>query len=175
MVFGRLPDLSGKAAIAAVLVDGGRNEVVLEERLRVISPHTVGTLRFLRCPTTTLHAPEIGTLGSGFEVAMQSLNLRPTVASACVGFARRALDEALVRCRERKAFGRPIAEHQMIQAKLAEMAVRINSASLLAYHAAFGAPIRRAQPQDLMLRSQNLLLPKQRPLSSTRQFRYSAV
>lgn len=140
VVFGRLPDLSGKAAIAAVLVDGGRNEVVLEERLRVISPHTVGTLRFLRCPTTTLHAPEIGTLGSGFEVAMQSLELfRPTVASACVGFARRALDEALVRCRERKAFGRPIAEHQMIQAKLAEMAVRINSASLLAYHAAWSA------------------------------------
>lgn len=140
VVFGRVPDLPGKTGITAVLVDGGRNEVVLEERLRVLSPHTVGTLRFLACPTTTCHAPEIGGLGDGFQVAMQSLELfRPTVAAACVGYARRALDEALARCRERRSFGRPIAEHQMIQAKLADMEVRINAASLLTYHAAWSA------------------------------------
>lgn len=140
VVFGRAPDMSGKASITAVLVDGARSEVVLEKRIRVLSPHTVGTLRFKACPTTNSHAPEIGNLGGGFQVAMQALELfRPTVAAACVGYARRALDEALARCRERRSFGRPISEHQMIQAKLAEMQARISAAALLTYHAAWSA------------------------------------
>ncbi len=139
VVFGRMPAQPGKAAITAVLVDGSRPEVILERRLRVLSPHTVGTLAFRACPATD-HEPVIGGIGGGFQIAMRALEVfRPTVAAACVGFARRAFDEALARCKERRAFGRSIAEHQIIQAKLADMATRINAASMLTYLAAWGS------------------------------------
>lgn len=139
VVFARLREQVGRAGITAVLVDGSRSEIVLRQRVRVLSPHTVGTLRFVACPTT-YSQPIIGRLGDGFQIAMQALEIfRPTVAAACVGFARRALDEALSRCKERRAFGRPIGEHQMIQAKLADMATRVNAAAMLTYQAAWSA------------------------------------
>ncbi len=139
VVFAKLPEQPGRAGITAVLVDGLRSEITLQQRVRVLSPHTVGTLAFVACPTTLID-PLIGALGQGFQIAMQALEtFRPTVAAACVGFARRALDESLSRCKERRAFGRSIAEYQIVQAKLADMATRINAAALLTYQAAWSA------------------------------------
>jgi acyl-CoA dehydrogenase len=139
VVFARGGDEAGKAGISAFLVEGGAAGVELVERIRVLSPHTVGTLAFNQCEARDPDSI-VGPEGSGFDLAMRALALfRPTVAAACVGFARRALDEALKRCSERVTFGRPIAQHQLIQAKLADMAVRINAAALLTYHAAWSA------------------------------------
>lgn len=139
VVFARTDGAAGKDGISAVLAPGDSPEVVLERRLRVLSPHTVGTLAF-----KASRAPElVGAPGDGYRIAMTALRwFRPTVAAACVGFARRALDEAVARSKRRAAFGRPIAEHQITQAKLAEMAVKVDAASLLTYHAAWVADTR---------------------------------
>jgi len=127
---------SGTHGITAFLVEGSNPGVTLEERLRVMPPHTVGTLRFENCYVES--SSILGSLGAGFEVAMKALELfRPTVAAATLGFARRALDEALKRSTERVAFRKPISEHQIIQEKLAEMAVKVDAAALLVYRAAW--------------------------------------
>ena len=80
----------------------------------------------------------IGAPGQGFRIAMSVLDVfRPTVGAAALGFARRALDEALARCRERQLFGAPMADLQMVQGHLADMALEIDAAALLVYRAAW--------------------------------------
>ena len=136
VVFARTAGESGSHGISAFLVDRANPGVTLEERLRVMPPHTVGTLQFKNCHVKA--SMLLGSLDRGYEIAMQALELfRPTVAAATLGFARRALDEALRRSTERVAFKKPIAEHQMIQQKLAEMAVKVDAAALLVYRAAW--------------------------------------
>jgi acyl-CoA dehydrogenase len=136
VVFARTEGDSGAHGISALLVDGGNPGVTLEERLRVLPPHTVGTLRFDACRVEA--ARLLGEPGRGFEIAMRALELfRPTVAAATVGFARRAFDEARRRSTERTAFKKPIGEHQLIQQKMADMAVKVDAAALLTYRAAW--------------------------------------
>jgi acyl-CoA dehydrogenase len=136
VVFARTEGDTGAHGISAFLVEGDNPGVVLEERVHVSSPHTVGTLRFDACRVRADGL--LGEPGRGFEIAMRALELfRPTVAAATLGFARRAFDEARRRSTERVAFKKPIAEHQLIQEKLAEMAVAIDAAALLAYRAAW--------------------------------------
>jgi acyl-CoA dehydrogenase len=147
VVFARTEGDAGAHGISAFVVDSGTPGVTLEQRLRVLPPHTVGTLRFEDCrvPATAL----LGEAGRGFEIAMRALELfRTTVAAATVGFARRAFDEALARSTQRVAFKKPIGEHQLIQEKLADMAVKVDAAALLTYRAAWlhdsrNAPIGR--------------------------------
>jgi alkylation response protein AidB-like acyl-CoA dehydrogenase len=80
----------------------------------------------------------IGEPGAGLRVALATLDLfRPTVGAAALGLARRAMEEACIWVAEREVFGRPLAEHQMTQARLAEMAVRIDASALLVYRAAW--------------------------------------
>jgi acyl-CoA dehydrogenase len=136
VVFARMEGQPGAAGISAFAVGGGNRGIVLEERLSVLPPHTVGTwvLENCRVPARRL----IGELGQGFKIAMRVLELfRPTVGAATLGLARRAMEEATARSLERTAFNKPIAEHQLIQAKLADMAVGIDAAALLVYRAAW--------------------------------------
>jgi acyl-CoA dehydrogenase len=69
------------------------------------------------------------------------MSFRTTVGAAALGFARRALDEALVRCRERAVFGKPLTEYQLTQAKIAEMALAVDAAALLVYRAAWAKDV----------------------------------
>jgi acyl-CoA dehydrogenase len=79
----------------------------------------------------------IGELGQGFKIALHVLELfRPTVGAATLGFARRAMSEAIERSVKRTTFKKAISEHQLVQAKLADMAVGIDAAALLVYRAA---------------------------------------
>lgn len=122
--------------ISAFLVPGANAGIELTERLAVLPPHAVGTLTFRECriPKTCL----LGRPGDGMRMALTALDLfRPTVGAATLGFARRAFDEALARSTGRTAFGKPIAQHQLIQQKLADMAVSIDAAALLVYRAAW--------------------------------------
>lgn len=124
------------ADISAFIVERGDGGIVLEERLNVLSPHTVGTWRLENCrvPAERL----LGQAGEGMRIALSALTMfRPTVGAAALGLARRAMEEALARSLTRTAFKRPIAEHQLIQAKLADMAVKIDAAALLVYRAAW--------------------------------------
>ncbi|MBK8335067.1 MAG: acyl-CoA dehydrogenase [Sterolibacteriaceae bacterium] len=137
VVFARIDGEAGAQGISAFLVDGKNVGVELQERLHVLSPHTVGTLRFKNCHVDS--ASVLGQPGRGFEIAMKALELfRPTVGAATLGIARRAMDEALKRSTERVAFKKPISEHQLIQAKLADMVVKTEAAALLVYRAAWG-------------------------------------
>jgi acyl-CoA dehydrogenase len=136
VVFARTGEAPGARGLSAFLVEAETPGLVIAERLAVIAPHPLATLRFENCvvPEGNL----LGVAGEGFKVAMATLDIfRPTVGAAALGFARRAMDEAVRHAAQRKIFGRPLAEMQMTQAKLADMAVAIDAAALLVYRAAW--------------------------------------
>ena len=94
-------------------------------RARLIAPHPLATVTFVAAGCRASDAQ--GEPGQGFKIAMATLDVfRPTVGAAALGFARRAL-EALARATGRKLFGGPLAELQMIQAKLADMALAVDA------------------------------------------------
>jgi len=136
VVFARTGGAPGADGISAFLVDGRLPGITLEERVAVLSPHTVGTLYFDK---VRVHADRLlGEPGQGFKIAMAVLELfRPTVGAATLGFARRVMDEATERSMGRVAFRKPICEHQLVQAKLADMAVKVDASALLVYRAAW--------------------------------------
>jgi acyl-CoA dehydrogenase len=108
-------------------------DVDASERIDLIAPHPMATVKF-----KDAKAELIGEAGQGFKLAMRNLDVfRTTVAAAALGFARRALDEALARARDRRMFGGRLADLQMTQAKLADMATGIEAAALLAYRSAW--------------------------------------
>jgi acyl-CoA dehydrogenase len=102
------------------------------------APHPLGELAFEGCRVDT--GARLGAEGEGFRIGMATLDrLRPTVAAAACGMAARALDEATAHARERRQFGRALAEQQLVQARLAEMATQLDAARLLTYRAARAA------------------------------------
>ena len=135
------PDAKGKG-LSAFIVDAENPGVKVRERTRLISPHPIGTLAFEDCVVP--RASLIGREGDGMKIALGTLDaLRPTVGAAAVGFARRALEEALAYARSRRQFGKPLAEFQGIQFKLADMATELEAARLLVYQAAWQHDRRR--------------------------------
>jgi acyl-CoA dehydrogenase len=142
VVFCRFPE-GGDRAFVALVVDAGSPGLRVAERIEVIAPHPLATIEFDGCrvPADAL----VGQEGGGMRVALGTLDVfRSTVGAAALGMARRALDEAVGWARTRKAFGSALAEFQLVQAKLAEMAVAVDAAALLVYRAAWtrdaGAP-----------------------------------
>jgi acyl-CoA dehydrogenase len=143
VVFARTGEAPGAKGISAFLVPAETDGLEIVERLSVIAPHPLARLRFnnLRLPESMM----IGRPGEGFRIAMSVLDVfRATVGAAALGFARRALDETLHRVRNRELFGAPMAELQMVQGHVADMALDIDAAALLVYRAAWtkdhGAP-----------------------------------
>ncbi len=137
VVFART-STEGKATsgISAFVVEAGTPGLSIAERIDVIAPHPLARLRFDGCRVPAAH--RIGDEGEGFKVAMRTLDVfRTSVAAAALGFARRALAEALQRAATRRMFGATLADLQLTQAKLAQMATTIDSAALLVYRAAW--------------------------------------
>lgn len=117
--------------ISAFIVEAG--QVDATERIDIIAPHPMATVKFKGA-----RADLIGEPGQGFKLAMRNLDVfRTTVAGAALGFARRALAEALARAKTRPMFGKTLADLQMTQAKLADMATGIEAAALLTYRSAW--------------------------------------
>jgi len=141
LVFARSADGGGEGGrgargISAFIVDAATPGLEIAERIDVIAPHPLARLRFNGCriPADCL----VGEEGQGFKVAMATLDVfRTSVAAAALGFARRALDEALARAKSRPMFGKLLADFQLTQAKLAQMALEIDAAALLTYRAAW--------------------------------------
>jgi len=126
----------GSKGISAFIVEAGTQGFEIAERIEVIAPHPLARLRFTQCRVPL--ANRIGEEGQGFKVAMATLDVfRTSVAAASLGFARRALSEALERARARAMFGKTLADFQLTQAKLAQMATGIDAAALLTYRAAW--------------------------------------
>ena len=141
VVFARTGEAPGSRGISAFLVEADTPGLVIAERIEVIAPHPLATLRFEGCvvPAGNL----IGRAGEGFKVAMATLDVfRTTVGAAALGFARRAFDEALQRAASRQLFGAPLADLQMTQAKLADMALAIDASALLIYRAAWSRDVQ---------------------------------
>ncbi len=135
VVFARTSD-KGSRGISAFIVDAGTPGFEIAERIDVIAPHPLARLRFDNCRVP--NAQRIGAEGEGFKLAMRTLDVfRTSVAAAALGFARRALNEALQRATTRKMFNGVLADFQLTQAKLAQMATTIDSAALLTYRAAW--------------------------------------
>ena len=133
VVFTRIPEL-GEKAYGAFIVDA--HHVIVTEHIEVIAPHVLGTIRLndVRLPADAL----IGEAGSGLKIALGTLDVfRTSVAAAALGFARRALDEAVQHTRNRKQFGKPLSEYQLTQERIADMAVAVEAAALLVYSAAW--------------------------------------
>jgi acyl-CoA dehydrogenase len=136
VVFCRTGEAPGSRGISAFIVDADTPGLEIAQRIDVIAPHPLARLRFTGCRVPL--ARRIGAPGEGFKVAMRTLDVfRTSVAAAALGFARRALDEALRRATTRRMFNQVLADFQLTQAKLAQMATTIDSAALLVYRAAW--------------------------------------
>lgn len=136
VVFARTGEAPGARGISAFIVDAGTPGFEIAERIEVIAPHPLARLRFTNCKVPL--SQRIGEAGEGFKVAMRTLDVfRTSVAAAALGFARRALDEALARATTRRMFNQTLADFQLTQAKLAQMATAIDAAALLVYRAAW--------------------------------------
>lgn len=136
VVFARTGEAPGARGLSAFLVPATAPGLTVAERIEVIAPHPLATLRFEGCRVPL--ADRIGGAGEGFKVAMATLDVfRSTVGAAALGFARRALDEALGRARGRRMFGGALGDLQLSQAALAEMATEIDASALLVYRAAW--------------------------------------
>ncbi|MEO8278640.1 MAG: acyl-CoA dehydrogenase family protein [Ideonella sp.] len=136
VVFVRSGEAPGSRGISAFIVDADTPGFEIAARIDVIAPHPLATVRFTDCRVPL--SSRIGAGGEGFKVAMRTLDIfRTSVAAAALGFARRALDEALRRATTRRMFNGVLADFQLTQAKLAQMATTIDSAALLTYRAAW--------------------------------------
>ncbi len=136
VVFARTGEAPGARGLSAFLVPGATAGLSIAERIDVIAPHPLARLKFerVRLPASAL----IGAPGEGFKIAMSTLDIfRATVGAAALGLARRAFDEAAERVRKRQVFGGPLADLQMVQGYIADMAVDIDAAALLVYRAAW--------------------------------------
>jgi acyl-CoA dehydrogenase len=136
VVFARTGEQPGARGISAFIVDADTPGLTIAERINVIAPHPLARLQFSDCRVPA--GKRLGEAGQGFKVAMATLDVfRTSVAAAALGFARRALDEALQRATQRQMFGQVLADFQLTQAKLAEMATGIDTSALLTYRAAW--------------------------------------
>ena len=136
VVFGRTGEAPGAKGLSAFIVDANTPGLEVTERIDLIAPHPLASLRFTDCrvPKENL----LGEPGEGFKIAMATLDIfRSTVGAAALGFARRALDETVRHTSTRQLFGAPLSDMQMTQAKIADMAVAVDASALLIYRAAW--------------------------------------
>ncbi len=145
VVFARSGEAPGTRGISAFVVDADTAGLAIAERIQVVAPHPLATLAFENCVVPDDHL--LGEPGQGFKVAMATLDVfRATVGAAALGFARRALDEAAARVAARPMFGRMLADQQMTQARLADMATAIDASALLVYRAAWTRDVQGRPP-----------------------------
>ncbi len=136
VVFARTGEAPGARGITAFIVDADTPGLSIEERIDVVAPHPLATLRFEDCRVAA--SQRIGEPGQGFKVAMATLDVfRTSVAAAALGFARRALEESVHWARSRPMFGQHLADFQLTQSKIAQMATMLDAATLLTYRAAW--------------------------------------
>jgi acyl-CoA dehydrogenase len=136
VVFARSEAAPGAKGLSAFVVDAEARGLEIAQNIEVVAPHPLAkiSLRGCRVPRARL----VGEPGQGFEIAMATLDIfRASVGAAALGFARRALDEALARAESREQFGKKLGDFQITQAKLAEMATAVDASALLVYRAAW--------------------------------------
>ena len=144
VTFLRTGEGPGARGLSAIVIDRDTPGLDTSERIEVMAPHPLATLRFtgMKVPAANL----VGTAGAGFAQAMANLDIfRSTVGAAALGFARRALDEAVARAKSRELFGGTLADLPIAQAQIAEMALDIDAAALLVYRAAWTKDVKQGR------------------------------
>ena len=135
-VFAKTDPQAGTRGITAFIVDADAQGLDASEHIEVMSPHPLTTLKFTNCRVPA--SEQLGALNGGFKLAMQTLDIfRASVAGAALGMARRALAEAVAHAKKRRMFGQTLADFQLTQARLGEMAALVDAAALLTYRAAW--------------------------------------
>lgn len=136
VVFARSGEAPGARGLSAYLVEADTPGLSITERIDVIAPHPLATLRFDGCRIPLEN--RIGGPGDGFKVAMATLDIfRSTVGAAALGFARRALHETVSHAKGRKLFGGTLGDLQLSQAAIADSAAEVDAAALLVYRSAW--------------------------------------
>jgi acyl-CoA dehydrogenase len=126
----------GRPILSAFVVSSKMHGFRVVERTSMIAPHPIGEIAFDACRVPA--EDMVGNEGDGFKLAMETLDtFRASVGAAACGMARRALDHSLRYASSRKQFGRLLGEHQLVQAKLADMITELDAARLLVYRAAY--------------------------------------
>ena len=144
VVFARTGEAPGAKGLSAFVVEATAPGFSVPKTIDLIAPHPIGKLAFAGVKVT--EADLLGASGQGFQIAMATLDVfRSTVGAAALGFARRALDEALKHASARKLFGQPLSDLQLTRAKLADMALAIDAAALLIYRAAWTKDVKGAR------------------------------
>ncbi len=149
-VFARTGEAPGTRGISAFVVFADDPGFSIVERIDVIAPHPLATIRFEGCRIPA--SRRLGAPGEGFKLAMRTLDIfRASVAAAALGFARRAFDEALAHAKARRMLGATLADLQLTQAALGDMATGIDASALLTFRAAWrrdvqGLPTTREAP-----------------------------
>ena len=141
-LFARTGEAPGARGISAFVVFPDDPGFDVADRIDVIAPHPLATLRFTSCRIPA--SRRLGTPGGGFRLAMQTLDIfRASVAAAALGFARRALDEALSHAKSRHMFGATLGDLQLTQAAFGDMATDTDAAALLTYRAAWRRDVQK--------------------------------
>lgn len=141
-VFARSGEAEGTRGISAFVVYATDPGFSIAERIDVIAPHPLATIRFDNCRVPA--SRRLGAGGEGFKIAMRTLDIfRASVAAAALGFARRALDEALFHACDRQMFGARLSDLQLTQAALGDMATELDAATLLTYRAAWRRDVQK--------------------------------
>lgn len=138
VVFASTDPAAGSRGISCFVVGAATPGLRFSLAQRLSSPHPLGDIELRDCRVPAIN--RLGEEGAGFKLGMRTLDrLRPTVAAAACGMAARALQEALVHARSRRQFGKPLADFQLVQQKIARMATDLDAARLLTYRAAQAA------------------------------------
>lgn len=136
VVFARTGEAPGARGISAFIVDANSPGLEIAERIDVVAPHPLATLKFNNVKVNV--SKRIGEPAEGFKVAMATLDVfRTSVAAAALGFAKRALEESINWAHNRKMFGQSLGDFQLTQSKLAQMATMLDASMLLTYRAAW--------------------------------------
>jgi len=136
VTFVRTEPISGARGISALVVDADTPGLDATQRIETIAPHPLAVVKFDDCKVPLTHL--LGEAGQGFKIAMATLDVfRSTVGAAALGLARRAFDEAAVRASTRAIFGGVLADQQLIQGMIADMALAIDASALLVYRSAW--------------------------------------
>lgn len=139
-VFAKSDPDAGSRGLSAFVVPANTKGLIFAGAQVMSQPHPLGELQFVDCRVPV--ESRLGDEGDGFKLGMRTLDrVRTTVAAAACGMAASALEEALNHARQRRQFGRPLAEFQLVQQKLAHMATELAAARLLVYRAALEADL----------------------------------
>lgn len=141
-LFARTGEAPGTRGISAFVIFADTPGFEIAERIETIAPHPLARLRFngARIPANQM----LGAPGEGFKIAMRTLDIfRPSVAAASLGFARRALDEAVAHARTRAMFGGVLGDLPTAQSTLGDMATAIDAAALLVARTAWRRDVQK--------------------------------